>query len=99
MQPLVHEYVDPEGPHTGVPPEQPAPHAEQFVAVPRLVAQPAPALAQSANPAAHWYEQWPAAQETPVALTFRNFAQLAPHAPQLLASVPDTSTQLPPQSF
>jgi hypothetical protein len=53
VQPLVHVYVEPEGLHTGVAPEQPAPHAEQFVALPRAVLHPVPVFPQSANPAAH----------------------------------------------
>ncbi len=49
----MHAYVDPDGLHTDVAPEHPAPQPEQFVAVPKLVEHPVPVVPQSANPAAH----------------------------------------------
>jgi hypothetical protein len=44
-----------EGAHTGVGPEQPTPHAPQLGLTDKSVPHPAPASAQSAWPAAHWY--------------------------------------------
>lgn len=72
-----------DGAQTGVPEGQLTPHAPQLGLTDRSVAQPAPASAQSAWPAAHWYEQWPDEQVRPDALTFGSFVQSCPHAPQL----------------
>jgi len=94
-QPFVHAYVDPDGLHTGVAPEQPAPQPAQFVEVPRLVLQPVPVVPQSANPAAHWYVHLPAVHTSPVVPTCGSFEQLVPQAPQLLTSVPRTLTHEP----
>ncbi len=41
----------------------------------------------------------PAVHESPVVPTCGSFAQLVPHAPQLLTSVPSTLTHVPLQSF
>jgi hypothetical protein len=96
--PLVHANVAPDALQTDVAPEQPAPQLAQFDVVPRAVAQPVPVLPQSANPAAHVYEHFPAEQARPVALTCVSCAQAVPHAPQLLTSVPRTLTHVPLQS-
>jgi hypothetical protein len=101
--PPAHPVAQAEGPasfcpQTGVGAPHVAPHAPQFDVEPRLVGQPVPASAQSENPEAHVYEHFPAVQLSPVVLTCKRSAQLAPHAPQLFTSVPFTSTQLPAQS-
>ncbi len=96
--PLVHANVAPDGLQTDVEPEQAAPQLAQFDVVPRAVAQPVPVLPQSANPAAHVYEHFPAEQARPVVLTCVSCAQVVPHAPQLSTSVPSTLTHAPLQS-
>jgi hypothetical protein len=54
MHPVTQDGAPPPPwPHTGVAPLQPIPHPPQLAVDPRLVVQPAPASAQSANPDAH----------------------------------------------
>jgi hypothetical protein len=69
----------------------------QLVVLPSGVAHPVPVLPQSANPAAHVYEHFPVAQASPVTLTCGSAEHATPQPPQLVTSVPVTSTQVPEQ--
>jgi hypothetical protein len=62
------------------------------------VQPPPPPALQSAKPAAHWYEHLPAVHARPVVATWGSCAQLLPHPPQLLTSVPVRLTHVAPQS-
>jgi hypothetical protein len=76
-----------DGAHSGVLPEHVVPQVPQLGLADRSVAQPAPASAQSAWPAAHRYVHVPPTHASPAALTLGNAVQSWPQAPQLWTSL------------